>query len=169
MPADGTYFLGFFTASYDASGGGALGANMQVIAFSFTGGVPPQPGDPTSAPTESPDPDFEIPAYCDQYLAGRRLDGEQQPPLPSQHHTEERPQRGLQSGITVQGEGIATLKFPGSRRRLGASAQERDLQEGGAEIGLQFTIIDGEPSSASTTSVLFTMFLFLAGGLIAHL
>jgi hypothetical protein len=76
IPADGRYFLGFFTASYDASGGGALGANMQVIAFSYTGGAGPQPGDPTSAPTVSPDPDFVIPAFCDQYIARRRLGGE---------------------------------------------------------------------------------------------
>jgi hypothetical protein len=168
IPADGTYFLGFFTASYDASGGGALGANMQVIAFSYTGGAEPLPGDPTSAPTVSPDPDFEIPEFCDQYITRRRLGGEQ-PPLPSQHHLEERPRRGLQAGIAVSGEGIATLRFPTAGRRLGA--QERDLQEDsqGAEIGLQFSVIDGDPnSSASTTSVLFTMGLFLAGALIAH-
>jgi hypothetical protein len=166
---------------------------MQVLAFSYTGGAPPLPGDPTSAPTVSPDPNFVIPAFCDQYLARRRLDGEQQqPPLPSQHHTEERPRRGLQAGITVQGEGIATLKFPGSpqappsgRRGLGAPEQEyyyyeeeRDLQEEGAqgaEISFQFSVIDGEPeprlsSASSTASVLFTMFMsLLAGALNAYL
>jgi hypothetical protein len=179
IPADGTYFLGFFTASYDASGGGALGANMQVIAFSYTGGAAPLPGDPTSAPTASPDPDFVIPAFCDQYIARRRLGGEQPPLVPSQPYFEERPRRGLQAGITVLGVGVATLKFPG--RRLGAPEQEyyyegRDLQEDegtqqGAEINIQFTVIDGEPaprSSASATSVLLTMSLFLAGALIAH-
>jgi hypothetical protein len=170
IPADGTYFLGFFTASYDRTGGGALGANMQVLAFSYTGGADPLPGDPTSAPTVSPDPDFVIPDFCDQYIGRRRLDGKQ-PPLPSQHHFEERPPRSLQAGIAVLGEGIATLRFPGppSGRRL--SEHERDLQEGtqGAEIALQFTVIDGEPaSSANTASVLFTMGLFLAGALIAH-
>jgi hypothetical protein len=173
IPADGTYFLGFFTASYDRTGGGALGANMQVLAFSYTGGADPQPGDPTSAPTATPDPNLVIPAFCDKYIARRRLvDGGDQPPLPSEHFFEDgpRPARGLQSApITVLGEGIATLRFPG--RRLGASAQERDLQEetSGAEIGLQFSVIDGEPaSSASTTSMLFTMGLFLAGALIAR-
>ena len=173
IAADGTYFLGFFTASYDASGGGALGANMQVIAFSYTGGAAPLAGDPTSAPTESPDPDFEIPEFCDQYITrrARRRMGGVKPPLPSQHDFEKRPQRKLQAGIVVLGEGIATLRFPTPGRRLeGASAQERDLQEEsqGAEIGLEFSIIDGEAgSSASTISVLFTMGLFIAGALIA--
>jgi hypothetical protein len=178
IPADGTYFLGFFTASYDRSAGGALGANMQVLAFSYTGGAEPQPGDPTSAPTATPDPNLVIPAFCDKYIARRRLvDGGDQPPLPSEHYFEERPRhaRDLQSGITVLGEGIATLRFPG--RRLGAPAQERDLQEEetpGAEISFQFSVIDREPeprssASASTaTSVLFTMSLFLAGALFAH-
>ena len=190
IPADGTYFLGFFTGSYDASGGGALGANMQVLAFSYTGGADPLPGDPTSAPTATPDPNLVIPAFCDQYIARRRLGGEQ-PPLPSQHHLEKRPPRGLQAGITVLGEGIATMRFPGpppelpsGRRRLGApeqeyySYEERDLQEEGtqgAEIRLEFSVTDSEPDSRSsastiTTSVLmFTMMgLFLAEALIAH-
>jgi uncharacterized protein (UPF0297 family) len=124
--------------------------------------------------------------------AQRRLYGEQQqPPLPSQHHFEERPQRSLQGGITVLGEGIATLRFPGSsqappsgRRGLGEPEQEyyydeerADLQEEGAqgaEISFQFSVTDGEEpepqlSSASTTSVLFAMLLFLAGALNAYL
>jgi hypothetical protein len=201
IPADGTYFLGFFTASYDASGGGALGANMQVLAFSYTGGAKPLTGGPTSAPTESPDPDFEIPAFCDQFIARRRLDGEKSPlppsqhyfeerprrlageksPLPSQHYFEERPGRGLQAGIEVAGAGIATLRFPNSRRRLGTpdDAQERDLQEnpsGGSEINLQFTVMlsDGDSGSSAsintcTTSLLFAMGLFLAGALLLHM
>ena len=117
----------------------------------------------------------------------RRLDGEQSP-LPSQHYFEERPRRSLQGGITVDGEGIATLRFPGTseappsgRRGLGAPEpesiydEERDLQEEGAqgaEISFQFSVIDGEPdprSSASTTSVLLTMLLFLAGALHAYM
>jgi hypothetical protein len=113
----------------------------------------------------------------------RLLDGEQ-PPLANQHYFEERPHRSLQGGITVDGEGIATLRFPGTsqappsgRRGLGAHEQEsvydeeRALQEEesqGAEISFQFSVIDGEPdprSSASTTSVLLTMSLLIAGAL----
>jgi hypothetical protein len=36
IPADGTYFVGFFLASYDQSGGTILGANMQVTGFSVS-------------------------------------------------------------------------------------------------------------------------------------
>jgi hypothetical protein len=36
IPADGTYFVGFYLASYDQSGGTALGANMQVTGFSVS-------------------------------------------------------------------------------------------------------------------------------------
>jgi hypothetical protein len=158
---------------------------MQVLAFSYTGGAAPLAGDPTAAPTPIPDPDFVIPEFCDQFLGRRRLDGEQ-PPLPSEHYfEEERFRRGLQNPIDILGAGIATMRFPGgagaappSGRRLGGPEQEhhnyegRGLQEGGSVINLEFAVLDGDlyaQSSASTTSVLFTMGLFLAGALIANM
>jgi hypothetical protein len=36
IPADGTYFVGFYLASFDKSGGKALGASMQVTGFSIS-------------------------------------------------------------------------------------------------------------------------------------
>jgi hypothetical protein len=36
IQADGTYFVGFYLASYDQTGGTVLGASMQVTGFSIS-------------------------------------------------------------------------------------------------------------------------------------
>jgi hypothetical protein len=36
IPAQGTYFVGFYLASYDQTGGTLLGADMQVTGFSVS-------------------------------------------------------------------------------------------------------------------------------------
>ena len=70
---DGDYFMAFFTGSYDRSGGGALGAQMELIAFSYkidpANETPVPDGTPTPAPGATPAP---TPDFCQNYDFGRR-------------------------------------------------------------------------------------------------
>jgi len=186
IPSAGNYFLAFFTGSYDRTGGGALGASMEVIAFSYniqTWNQPtPQPGEPTPAPTTSPAP---TPAFCQDYDFGRRYleeleQGRKLQQLGSSIG-EAAAGRELQSvSMSIGGEGVATLKFPGSERvrgrqlRVGMSypvseksnyvynmgGRSRKLQAGG-QFSIEGEIVPGEyvfssPRSSSVALLLGT-------------
>ena len=143
---DGDYFMAFFTGSYDRSGGGALGAQMELIAFSYkidpANETPVPDGTPTPAPGATPAP---TPDFCQNYDFGRRY---------LEDKERERKERELQSNpapMTIGGSGIASLKFKDNSRRIlrpkdnNSNKDARQLQLGkGKEFSVETTLLAAE-------------------------